>query len=513
MVQTSTTSLTAGRRAADLAALAAGEVVDVLVVGLGVTGAGVALEAASRGLSVAAVDQLRAPAGGAEGEVVGVHGGLRYLARLQFGVALESARERGILLEHTAPHLTHPLPMLFPLGSFVDSATARLYRLGITAGDGLRRAARTPASLLPPPRRVGVAEARRLVPALRSDGLTGGFVHYDGQLVDDARLVVALARTAAGLGARILTYARVTTLTGDGAELRDERTGTTFSIRARAVINAAGVWADTLVDGVRLRPSRGTHLVLRAETLGRPRAALNLPVPGSRNRVVFAVPQSDGLIFAGLTDEPVPGPVEDEPVPPESDIAFLLDVLSTAVPVGREDVVGAYAGLRPLLDMGDKEGRTADVSRKHALFTSPDGVTTIVGGKLTTYRRMGQDAVDHAVRHRGLTAAPSRSARLPLVGAAPRAELARLDAPSRLIDRDGTEAPAVAALAQADARLAEPVAPGVAITGAELLWGVRHEGALSVTDLIDRRCRVGLVPPDRRAALTMAEAVLAMNVV
>jgi glycerol-3-phosphate dehydrogenase len=508
MVQTSTTSLNAGRRTADLAALAAGEVVDVLVVGLGVTGAGVALEAAARGLTVAAVDAHDLAFGTSRWSSKLVHGGLRYLARLQLGVALESARERGVLMEHTAPHLTRALPMLLPLASYVDTGTARIYRAGIGAGDLLRRAARTPASTLPRPGRVSPAEARRLVPALRPDALTGGYLHYDGQLADDARLVVAIARTAAGLGARLLTYARVTALTGDGAEVRDERTGDRFEIRARAVVNAAGVWADTLVDGVRLRPSRGTHLVLRSATLGHPTAALNLPVPGSSNRIVFALPQSDdGLVYVGITDEPVDGPVEDEPVPPEADIAFLLGVLSAAVPVRREDVIGAYAGLRPLLDTGGD--RTADVSRKHALFTSSDGVTTIVGGKLTTYRQMAQDAVDAAVRLRRLDAGPSRTRRLPLVGAAMRSALAGIDAPARLVARYGTEAPAVAALGIEDPRLAEPIAPGVATVGAELLWGVRHEGALCVEDLIDRRCRVGLVPLDRRSALTMAEAVLA----
>lgn len=507
MVQTSTTSLNAGRRTADLAALAAGELVDVLVVGLGVTGAGVALEAASRGLTVAAVDAHDLAFGTSRWSSKLVHGGLRYLARLQVGVAMESARERGVLLEHTAPHLTRALPMLLPLASYVDTNTARIYRAGIGAGDLLRRAARTPAAILPRPRRVSAAEARRLVPALRPDSLTGGYLHHDGQVVDDARLVIALARTAAGLGARVLTYARVTELTGDGAQLRDERTGDRFEIRARAVINATGVWADTLVDGVRLRPSRGTHLVLRSATLGDPTAALNIPVPGSANRLVFALPQANGLIYVGITDEPVDGPVEDEPTPPEADIQFLLDVLATAVPVGRDDVIGAYAGLRPLLDTGGD--RTADVSRRHALFTSPDQVTTIVGGKLTTYRQMGQDAVDAAVRLRGLTAAASRTRRLPLVGAAPRSALAGIDAPRRLVARYGTEAPAVQALTREDPRLAEPVAPGVDTTGAELLWGVRQEGALCVADLIDRRCRVSLVPLDGHSALTMAEAVLA----
>jgi glycerol-3-phosphate dehydrogenase len=193
--------------------------------------------------------------------------------------------------------------------------------------------------------------------------------------------------------------------------------------------------------------------------------------------------------------------------------------LPLAVPLRREDVVGAYAGLRPLLDTGGTE--TADISRRHALITSPEGIVTIVGGKLTTYRRMAQDAVDAVVRRHGLNVGPCRTKALPLVGAAPRAELARLPAPARLIRRYGTEAPAIAALSRAQpasagqepalsySPLGEPIAPGVSVTGAELVWGLRHEGALTVDDLLDRRCRIGLVPTDRHAALTMAEAVIA----
>jgi glycerol-3-phosphate dehydrogenase len=512
MEQTSMTSLNTGRREADLAAVADGQVVDVLVVGLGVTGAGIALDAASRGLSVVAVDAHDLAFGTSRWSSKLVHGGLRYLARGEIGVAMESARERGVLLEHTAPHLTRALPMVFPIASYVDRNTSRIYRVGIQAGDLLRRAAGTSAATLPRPRRASAAETLALAPAIRSDSLVGGYVHYDGQLEDDARLVVAIARTAAGFGARILTYARVTAVAGDGAEVRDERTGARFTVRARSVINAAGVWAGQLVAGVRLRPSRGTHVVLRSATLGDPTAALNLPVPGEPGRFVFALPEPGGLVYVGITDEAVDGPIEDEPKPPEADISFLLGVLTTATatPVRREDVVGAYAGLRPLLE-GPTGGsrRTADISRRHALFTSRDGVITIVGGKLTTYRQMAQDAVDAAVRDRALEAGPSRTRRLPLVGAAPRVELTGIDAPHRLVRRYGSEAPAVAAIAREDPRLAEPIAPGVATIGAELVWGLRHEGAVCVDDLIDRRCRVGLVPTDRRMALTMAGAVLA----
>jgi glycerol-3-phosphate dehydrogenase len=222
---------------------------------------------------------------------------------------------------------------------------------------------------------------------------------------------------------------------------------------------------------------------------------------------VFALPQPDGRTLVGLTDEAYEGALPDVPEPPESDIAFLLDVVNPAleIPVGRADVVGAFAGLRPLLEA---EGHTADLSRRHAVFTSADGIVTVVGGKLTTYRRMAQDAIDAVVSVRGLTAGPSRTTQLPLVGAGSPAELAAVAAPPRLVRRYGTEAAGVAAMAAGDDRLLEPLAPGIATTPVELLWGLAHEGALDVDDLLDRRTRIGLVPADRAVALPAARGVL-----
>src|SRR5205814_1792935 len=329
----------------------------------------------------------------------------------------ECARERGVLLTRTAPHLTRALPMLLPLTPAVPTGTLALYRAGIAGGDALRRAAGTPAGLLPRARRLSAAQALRWAPGLRRTGLRGGQLSWDGQLEDDARLVVAIARTAAGFGARILTRCRVTALGGDGAQVRDELTGAELTVRARAVVNAAGVWAGDLVDGVRLRPSRGTHLVLRTERLGGLDAELLVPVPGRRAQFVFAIPQPDGRVYVGTTDEPVDS-LDDVPEAPESDIAFLLDILGSALdtPLHRSDVDGTFAGLRPMLD--DGSAHSADVSRRHAIITSPDGVVTVVGGKLTTYRRMAEQAVDVAVRRHRLAAPPSRSATLPLVGAA-----------------------------------------------------------------------------------------------
>jgi glycerol-3-phosphate dehydrogenase len=493
--------------------------VDVVVIGLGITGAGVALDAVTRGLSVLAVDAHDLAFGTSRWSSKMVHGGLRYLAKGQLGVAHESAVERGILMEVTAPHLTRPMPMLVPLSASVSRVQAAVTRSGLWAGDLLRRGARTHAETLPRPRHLTATEALRLVPALRRDGLRGAMVGWDGQLEDDARLVTTVARTAAAYGAHVRTRARVLRATGTAVDLRDETlssgSGATTTVTARAVINATGVWADTLVAGITLRPSRGTHLVLRQDSLPGLTVSVFCPVPGETNRFVMVLPQPDGTVYAGLTDEPVEGAVPDVPEPSEPEIGFLLDVVSAAFArqLHRDDLVGAYAGLRPLLDLDGNDGRTADLSRRHAVLTSAEGVVTVVGGKLTTYRRMAEDAVDAAVAHAGLTATACRTRTLPLLGAASRDELAALELPPRLVRRFGTDA----ALVLADARevtglpddeLLAPVAEGVPVTLAELVFGVTHEGAVDVDDLLDRRTRVGLVPADRALAVPAAERAL-----
>ncbi|HEX5405463.1 MAG TPA: glycerol-3-phosphate dehydrogenase/oxidase [Pseudonocardiaceae bacterium] len=481
------TSLNQNRRRAELEQIANGEHVDLLVVGGGVTGTGAALDAAARGLSVCLIDAHDLAFGTSRWSSKLVHGGLRYLAKGDVGLAYESAAERGILMSTVAPHLTRALPQLIPVYRNQNLAMA-----GLVAGDVLRRAARTKTTLLPAPRRISTVETLALVPGLRRPKLRGGLLSFDGQLTDDARLVVALARTAAGHGAKILTRVRATKLSRHGADARDELTGETFQIHARAVLNATGVWAGELAD-VRLRPSRGTHLVLAAETAGIRDTALTVPIPGESNRFVLLLPQDDGRLYLGLTDEPVTGPIPDVPEVPESDLDFLLSVASSvlSVPLHRNDVLGAFAGLRPLVD---SPGRSADLSRHHAVLTSPDGVVTIVGGKLTTYRRMAEDAVNAT----GLTTQPSPTKTIPLVGAASRPQLSVMDAPQRLVARYGTEAGRVAALAQLDEELAHTVAGQV--TAAEVVWAVRHEGALDADDVLDRRTRIGLVSADRVTA-------------
>ncbi len=489
--------------------------VDVVVIGLGITGVGVALDAVSRGLTVLAVDAHDLAFGTSRWSSKLVHGGLRYLANGQVGVAHESAVERGILMEVTAPHLTRAMPYIVPFTTTTPRLQRFLTRAGMRAGDVLRRTARTSSTTLPGPRQLKPNELKLLAPPLRGSGLVGGTLSYDGQLEDDARLVTTIARTAAARGAEVRTHARVLAATGTLVTLRDELTGSTHQVSAATVINATGVWAGDLVEEVTLRPSRGTHLVLRGESLPGLTTAVFVAIPGETNRFVMVLPQPDGTLYVGLTDEPVEGDIPDVPEPSESEIGFLLDVVSASFehPLHRDDVVGAFAGLRPLLDTGD--GSTADLSRRHAVLTSTTGVITIVGGKLTTYRKMAEDAVDAAVAAAGLSAGPCLTRTLPLLGAAPRGELAALELPARLVRRFGTDAALVLDNARTvtglgDDELLAPIADGVPITLAELVFGVTHEGAADVDDLLDRRTRVGLVPSDRAAAVPAAERALAL---
>ncbi|HEU4657083.1 MAG TPA: glycerol-3-phosphate dehydrogenase/oxidase [Capillimicrobium sp.] len=504
----SPSALSAARRATDLAALADGPPVDVVVVGGGITGAGVALDAASRGLTVALLERGDLAQGTSRWSSKLVHGGLRYLAAGQPGIAWESARERAVLLR-TAPHLIGALPMLTPLTEALPGPIAAGTMGVLRTADAMRRLAGTPRRRLPNARRVDAPEALRLVPGLRAAGLRGALLSWDGQLEDDAALVVAVARTAAAHGARIVTRARVLSADGGAVRVRDELGGGELELRARHVVNAAGVWSGTLAPGVRLRPSRGSHLLVPAERLGHPRAGFGVALEGSRSRFVFAVPRPDDLVLVGLTDVPVLGPVPDDVEVTAEEERGLLRTLGTALEVALtpSDVVGRFAGLRPLLD-GAAEG-TADLSRRHAVIDDPDtGVITIVGGKLTTYRRMAEDAVDAVVARGDLRAGPCRTARLPLVAALPR-EQAPAGVPDRLVHRYGAEALDVLALAAGRPELLEPVAPGSEVTGAELRFAVEREGALTVDDLLDRRTRLGLVPERRAAALDAAREALA----
>ncbi|HKI41733.1 MAG: glycerol-3-phosphate dehydrogenase/oxidase [Mycobacterium sp.] len=496
-------TLNATQRAADLTALADGEPVDVVVIGGGITGAGIALDAASRGLRVALVEKHDLAFGTSRWSSKLVHGGLRYLATGNVGIARRSALERGILMTRNAPHLVHAMPQLVPLLPSVGRAQRALIRTGFLAGDALRVLAGTSSSILPRSRRVSAQRVVQMASTVRRDGLDGGFLAYDGQLIDDARLVTAVARTAAQHGARILTYVAASEATGTSVRLTDQCTGQSFDVSAGAVINAAGVWAGEIDGSLRLRPSRGTHLVFDAGVFGNPTAALTVPIPGELNRFVFAMPEQLGRVYLGLTDEAAPGPIPDEPEPSSAEVAFLLDTVNTALgtALGTADVIGAYAGLRPLIDTG--EGRTADVSREHAVVESESGVISVIGGKLTEYRYMAEDVLDRAVSLRRLRAARCRTRDLPLIGARGAAG----GWPASLVARYGGEAPDVIACATCE-RPTEPVAEGIDVTRAEFEFAVTHEGALEVADIVDRRTRIGLVPRDRERVVSVAEEFL-----
>ena len=488
------------------------EPLDLLVIGGGVTGAGVALDAASRGLSVALVEAHDLAFGTSRWSSKLIHGGLRYLASLDVGIAKESALERHRIMTRIAPHLVHALPQVIPV--FTDSprkATAAA-RLGMLAGDMLRHNAKTPPQLLARSRRVSASEAEALCPGIRTDGLRGAVVANDGQLIDDARFVVALARTAAVHGAIISTYTRATNVTGEGATLTDVLTGATFGVRAHAVINATGVWAGEVDRAVKLRPSRGTHLVVDSESLGNPTGALTVPLGDSISRYVFALPQQLGRTYIGLTDEDAPGPIPDEPQPSDGEITLLLDTINKALarPLTRDDIRGVFAGLRPLVEeVGPGVSvSTADLSRKHLVAVGDSGLITVVGGKLTTYREMAEQAVDEAVTRSGLLAGPCHTSELPLIGATGSPDTPGL--PDSLIARFGAEAPHVMDVAQVpDA--AAPIAPGIDVTRAEIEFAITHEGACTVDDILARRTRIALVRKDadlaRDAVTVIARSV------
>lgn len=502
------TVLNAARRSADLAALTErADPVDVLVIGGGVTGVGVALDAVTRGLSVALVEAHDLAFGTSRWSSKLVHGGLRYLASGDVGIARESADERHHLMTAIAPHLIKPVRQIVP--DYGDRSADLLVRAGFRAGDVLRRAAGTPADVLPGPKRLSALDVVAACPTVRRHGLRGGASTTDGQLIDDARLVTAIARTAAGYGAAILTRMRVLRAGGGGAVVHDEVSGRELAIAARSVINATGVWAAGLESTLSVRPSRGTHLVFDAATFGNPTGALTVRIPGSTSRFIFALPEQLDRVYLGLTDVDAAGPIPDVPAPDESEIDFLLDTVNTALalPVSRADIRGAFSGLRPLIDSAGGDGESlADVSRRHDVRVTDGSMVSVIGGKLTTYRQMAQDAVDAAVASAGLVANDCITTSVSLVGATPGDPVFPAGLPESLIARFGAEAPRVVE----DATVGEPLAPvaeGIDVTRAEIEFAFTHEGALSVDDVLDRRTRIGLVPADADRARPAVEEI------
>src|SRR6266702_2384501 len=393
-------AFSAQTRAANLTRMAE-ERFDVLVIGGGITGAGIALDAAARGLSVALVEKDDFAAGTSGRSSRLVHGGLRYLEHGDFGLVRESLRERGILFR-LAPHLIRPVPMYMLAGDLRRRVT---YRAGLTAYEALAAG-----------RNIGYhtsVSAGRVAEAIPGfGGRSRGFRYFECQ-VDDARLTIEVARAAHAAGARLANHARVTGLLGDGrvtgATVADETTGQGFEVRARAVVNAAGIWAERVADlaagsgaegCVRLRPSKGVHLVFAPGAV-RTTAAVVAPSAAHDGRYVFIVPWED-RVYAGTTDTPYQGDL-DTPAVGDADRDYILAAVAGLFPgVTGRDVVASWAGLRPLLGRDDAGDTTSsDLSRKHAVFTGPFGLYTITGGKLTTYRAMAEDLVDRVATDLG----------------------------------------------------------------------------------------------------------------
>jgi glycerol-3-phosphate dehydrogenase len=508
-------------RAQALEALA-GERFDVLVVGGGIVGAGALLDATSRGLRAALVEQNDIASGTSGRSSRLIHGGLRYLEQLHFGLVYEALEERARLLR-LAPHLVTLEPFLFPIYG-IPLVQQAFYGSGIFLYDllGARRDGGFAKHLRP-------SSAIEYAPDLRRKGLTGGIIYHDG-VEDDARLALAVLRTALRGGAVAATRVRADKplLDGErliGATVRDEVGGNTFEIRAERVIDATGVWAAnaearfaTLEGGDSFVPSRGSHIVIRRDRLPA-QGGLTLRIPG---RVVFIIPWPGHWII-GTTDH------SDARTPeaisaPESDVDELLSTVNAQLDIDltKGDIVGTYAGMRPLV--GDPGGSTVKASREHRVAADASGLVRISGGKYTTYRVMARDVVDASLGRTEAKRRKSATADLPLIGAAPRDELAQVAASlerplrdaaaaigdgkatwpvriaRRLADRYGREAPEVMALAN-ELDLAEPLGEGVDHLMAEVAWAARHELALSIDDVLARRMRLAQELPDRGAAI------------
>jgi glycerol-3-phosphate dehydrogenase len=499
----------------------ANETFDVLVVGGGITGTGVALDAATRGLSVALVERDDFSSGTSSKSSKLVHGGLRYLQQGEFRLVYEALRERQRLLKN-APHLVRILPFLIPVsrkGGVVDRKLGwalgkAMWLYDVTGGSRIGKLHK----------KVDAATAARHFGGAKADELAYAYVYYDAT-VDDSRLVITLARTAAAHGATLANYCKVTSVVREGhgftvtvmATLDADRRRE-FVIRTRTVVNAAGVWADeirTLAEGTdpdAIRPAKGIHITVPWSKV-RNDIAVVIPVPNEKRTlfVVPWVPKPDGTYeytYVGTTDTDYTGP-EDDPQCTPADVAYVLGALnaSLAVPLTGEDVTGTWAGLRPLVKptrKGPGAARTADLSRRHSVVDT-NGVITVTGGKLTTYREMAQDAVNEACVSLGRTNLKSITERTALLGAegykAPdeHSERAHLDR------RYGTERAAIDTLIERDASLAEPIVPGLPYVRAEVIYACRHEMAITLDDVLSRRTRARLQARD--ASVEVAPAI------
>ncbi|MGC5050262.1 glycerol-3-phosphate dehydrogenase/oxidase [Micromonospora sp. DT48] len=510
--------LSPARRAADLRRLRA-ERFDVLVIGGGVTGAGAAVDAASRGLKVALVEARDFAAGTSSRSSKLIHGGLRYLEQLEFGLVHEALTERGLLATRLAPHLVRPVPFLVPLpaGQSLRDLPARLlrrayYGAGVAAYDafaGVFGGGRG----MPLHRHLSREGARRVFPSLRSDAVSGAIRYHDGQ-VDDARLVVTLARTAASLGVTVVSSTRAVGLIRQAREVTGVRVrdleapvgsaDAEFEVGARTVIAATGVWTDDmsrmlndvgLRPGIRVRASKGVHLVV-------PRSAITGEtglILRTATSVLFVIPWGGHWII-GTTDTDWRLD-RSHPAASASDIDYLLRQVNTVLdrPLTTADIEGVYAGLRPLL-AGEADS-TSKLSREHAVIEPMLGLLLVAGGKYTTYRVMAADVVDRAVRRLG-SRRVSRTADLPLLGAdgygamwRDRADLARrhglpVGVVEHLLERYGSLTIDLLAMIDADPLLASPLAGAPEYLAAEVTYAARAEGALHLEDVLTRRTRI-----------------------
>jgi glycerol-3-phosphate dehydrogenase len=497
--------LSSATRREALAAMAAGDL-DLLVVGGGITGAGAALDAAARGLTVGLVEAEDLASGTSSKSSKLIHGGLRYLEMGDLGLVREALRERELLLTRLAPHLLSPVPFLWPLRR---RGWERLYLgAGLVLYDTLGGARSVPRHRHLT-RRGALAEA----PGLRGDGVVGAVQFFDAA-EDDARMVTAVARTAAAHGAHVATRARVTRLlrAGDrvtGAEVRDEETGETVTIPARLVALAAGAWTDSVraTAGERfateLRPSKGVHITVARERIPMATGLL----ARTEKSVLFVIP-TDACWLIGDTDTPWEHGSE-QPVAHGADIDYLLAKTNALLehPLAREDVHGVFAGLRPLIGSAGSSD-TTKLSRRHVVERPLPGLTTIAGGKYTTYRVMAADLIDAATRE--LTGVPrSSTARIPIAGAdgfaaawERRRELAARAlvepaAMDRLLRRYGDRVDELIALIQERPELAEPIGGGDGHLAVEVVHACTHEGALHLDDVLERRTRLAITAADR----------------
>ena len=484
------------------------ETFDLLVIGGGATGLGVAVDAASRGLRTAIVEAHDWAKCTSSRSTKLVHGGVRYLEQMDFGLVKEALRERG-LLHQNAPHLVHPLPFIVPSFKWWESP---FYGVGLKLYDALAGKLN-----LKPSRFLSRDEVIARIPNVHLDGLHGGVEYYDGQF-DDARMAVSLLRTALQHGAAAASGVRVTGLLKDagkvsGAEAVCAATGAALRIKARVVVNCTGIFADAIrqMDApaatTMIEPAQGVHVVLDRSFQPSDTAIM---VPHTDDgRVLFVIPWH-GHTLVGTTDTPMPK-AEVDPQPTEEEIGFILKNAGRYLqrtPV-RSDVLAAFAGMRPLVHAGGSDGTASKkVSREHVVHASDAGLVSVMGGKWTTYRKMAEDGVNKAMEVAGMPARPCVTEGMRVHGALERSSAAW---PSEdWLQVYGTEAADLKALMQREPELAAPLHAELPYTVAALVWGLQHEQARTAEDLLFRRTRAGLLNAAATAScMTQLERALA----